>query len=68
MSPITPGALVNKNVKDYALVVGNPARQIGWVCECGERLPDDLECMACSKTYKKAEAGGLVETTDIMNN
>lgn len=26
----------------YALVVGNPARQIGWACECVERLPDDL--------------------------
>ena len=56
------GAVVNKNIKDYALVVGNPARQIGWACECGERLPDDLECMACSKTYQKQENGELVET------
>ena len=55
------GALVNKNVKDYALVVGNPARQIGWVCQCGERLTDSLECMACSKTYQKDENAGLLE-------
>jgi UDP-2-acetamido-3-amino-2,3-dideoxy-glucuronate N-acetyltransferase len=55
------GALVNKNVPDHALVVGNPARQIGWVCECGERLTDDLECMACSKTYQKQENAGLIE-------
>ena len=48
------GALVNKNVKDYALVVGNPARQIGWACECGERLPDDLECLSCEAKYKNA--------------
>src|SRR5256885_14514599 len=32
------GAGVTKDVKDYALVVGNPAKQIGWMCACGERL------------------------------
>ena len=50
---IGAGAVVNKNVPDYALFVGNPAKQIGWVCECGERLPDDLDCLSCSKKYKK---------------
>jgi UDP-2-acetamido-3-amino-2,3-dideoxy-glucuronate N-acetyltransferase len=45
------GSVVNQNVSDYALVVGNPAKQIGWVCECGERLPDDLECLFCGKKY-----------------
>lgn len=59
---IGAGAVVNKNVKDYALVVGNPARQIGWACECGERLPDDFECVVCSKKYQKQEGGGLIET------
>jgi len=44
--------------------VGNPARQIGWVCQCGERLTDDFECMACSKTYQKQENGSLIETTN----
>ena len=52
------GAVVNKNIADYALVVGNPARQIGWVCECGERLADDLECVACGKQYRQ-ESDGL---------
>ena len=52
---IGAGAVVNKNVADYALVVGNPARQIGWACECGERLPDDLECLACGKKYSKTD-------------
>jgi predicted dehydrogenase/acetyltransferase-like isoleucine patch superfamily enzyme len=47
------GAVVNKNVPDYALVVGNPSRQIGWVCNCGERLPDDLECLTCGTRYEK---------------
>jgi len=37
------GAVVNKNVPDYALVVGVPARQIGWMSEFGEQLPLALE-------------------------
>lgn len=45
------GSVVNRNVSEYALVVGNPAKQIGWVCECGERLPNDLECLVCGKKY-----------------
>jgi UDP-2-acetamido-3-amino-2,3-dideoxy-glucuronate N-acetyltransferase len=53
---IGAGAVVNKNVPDYAIVVGNPARQIGWACECGERLTEDLDCLACGKQFgKKAE-------------
>ena len=52
---IGAGSLVNKNVPDYALVVGNPVKQIGWACECGEGLPDDLECLTCGKEYKKSE-------------
>jgi UDP-2-acetamido-3-amino-2,3-dideoxy-glucuronate N-acetyltransferase len=54
---IGAGAVVNKNISDYALVVGNPARQIGWACECGERLPDDLECLVCGKQYEKGSTG-----------
>ena len=40
-----------------ALVVGNPAKQIGWACECGERLADDLECLTCGKQYEKRSDG-----------
>jgi predicted dehydrogenase/acetyltransferase-like isoleucine patch superfamily enzyme len=54
---IGAGALVNKNILDHALAVGNPAKQIGWVCECGERLSDNLECFACERQYKKVESG-----------
>jgi UDP-2-acetamido-3-amino-2,3-dideoxy-glucuronate N-acetyltransferase len=53
------GAVVNRNVCDYALVVGNPARQIGWVCHCGERLTDGFECLTCGKNYER-HADGLV--------
>jgi UDP-2-acetamido-3-amino-2,3-dideoxy-glucuronate N-acetyltransferase len=57
---IGAGAVVNKNVPDFALVVGNPAKQIGWACECGERLSDDLECLACEKKYEKGPGGLLL--------
>lgn len=48
---IAAGAVVTKDVKDYALMAGVPARQIGWVCECGERLPDSLTC-PCGRKYQ----------------
>ena len=48
------GAVVNRDVPDYALVVGNPAQQIGWVCQCGERLKDDLECAVCGRQYERS--------------
>ena len=57
---IGAGAVVIKDVPDYALMVGNSANQIGWVCECGERLDDDMKCAVCSKQYKKGTKG-LVE-------
>ncbi len=46
---IGAGAVVTKDVPDHALMVGNPARQIGMVCECGEQLKDDNPCRACGK-------------------
>ena len=55
---IGAGAVVNTNVPDYALVVGNPAKQIGWACKCGERLADDLEWVVCGKQFEKG-LGGL---------
>ncbi len=54
---IGAASLVNKNVPDYSLMVGNPAKQIGWACECGERLSDDLKCMSCGKKYEKIGEG-----------
>ncbi len=46
---IGAGSVVNKNVPDYALMVGVPARQIGWMSEYGERL--DLPLKGNSETY-----------------
>jgi UDP-2-acetamido-3-amino-2,3-dideoxy-glucuronate N-acetyltransferase len=45
------GAVVTKNVPEHALVMGNPAKQVGWACTCGERLTLDLECLVCGKKY-----------------
>lgn len=45
------GAVVTKPVKSQALVVGNPAQQIGWMCKCGERLPASNCCDRCGSKY-----------------
>jgi bifunctional N-acetylglucosamine-1-phosphate-uridyltransferase/glucosamine-1-phosphate-acetyltransferase GlmU-like protein len=45
------GAVVTRDVPDHALVVGNPARQIGWMCECGEKLDDTFQCTKCGSTF-----------------
>ncbi len=45
------GAVVTKDVGDFAIVVGNPARRIGWACACGARLPDSHVCSDCGRIY-----------------
>lgn len=53
------GAVVTKDVPDYALVVGTPARVVGWMCQCGVKLKTKggrLDCMACGRQYRKAGA------------
>jgi len=41
------GSVVTKDVENNSLVVGNPAKPIGFVCKCGRRLEDDLQCPKC---------------------
>ena len=53
------GAVVVRDVPTHAVVVGNPARQIGWMCVCGERLADDLRCGSCGRTYEEDAGRGL---------
>lgn len=53
---IASGAVICKDVPNYALMVGVPAKQIGWVCECGLTLNDDtLKCSECYREYIPAE-------------
>ena len=61
------GSVVIRDVPAYAMVVGNPARRIGWMCACGEKLPktpargqDSLAC-GCGRRYRLTdEKVGLV--------
>lgn len=48
---IGAGAVVTKPVPSQALMVGNPAKQIGWMCKCGERL-ETTHCDRCNTTYE----------------
>ena len=52
------GSVVIADVPPYALVVGNPARQIGWVCVCGNRLDASLRC-SCNREYTLVSATTL---------
>ncbi|QLY79101.1 acyltransferase [Clostridium intestinale] len=48
---IASGAVITKDVPEYALMAGVPAKQIGWVCECGIPLKEGLECKTCGREY-----------------
>jgi UDP-2-acetamido-3-amino-2,3-dideoxy-glucuronate N-acetyltransferase len=59
------GAVVTEDVPDQALVVGNPAQQIGWFCECGVRLSDQGACETCGKNYPHlAKQSALSKSSD----
>lgn len=52
---IGSGSVVTHDVPAHALMVGVPAKQIGWVCECGGKLDDGLSCPRCRRKYERSE-------------
>jgi len=57
------GGVVTADVPAYALVAGNPARRVAWVCACGARLPRSLRC-TCGRRYRRVdERAGLAPVT-----
>src|SRR6202521_3605028 len=62
------GAVVTKDVPDYALVVGNPGRIAGWMCECGVKLAatakpsQAVACEVCGLSYRTGAGAALQRT------
>lgn len=56
---VAAGSVVTTDVPANGFIVGNPGRQIGWACTCGERLPADLGCLACGRRYVDKGSDGI---------
>jgi serine acetyltransferase len=72
------GSVVTHDVPGHALVVGNPARQIGWVCICGTRLQDpgastagpagsNLTCSTCGRRYAYLHQRAMLREVEAAN-
>lgn len=61
------GSVVAGNVPAHAFVAGNPARQKGWVCTCGNRLSANLLCTECGQRFEPGPDGGLTLTAAAVS-
>ena len=55
-SLIGAGSVVTKNIPNNTLWIGNPARQVGFVCNCGHKLNNALLCTSCGIQYENANS------------
>lgn len=55
---VAAGSVVTRDVPSHALVMGNPARVTGYVCDCGHRINREGLCKACGKTTDLRTSGG----------
>jgi UDP-2-acetamido-3-amino-2,3-dideoxy-glucuronate N-acetyltransferase len=65
---IAAGAVVTRDVPDYALIVGVPGRRIGWMCHCANEIRvagGKAECKSCGRVYKKSGDGLREETQGV---
>jgi UDP-2-acetamido-3-amino-2,3-dideoxy-glucuronate N-acetyltransferase len=62
---IGAGAVVTHDIAPHAIVVGSPARQIGWACRCGETLPHELACARCESVFR-VDDNKLVNAHDTL--
>ena len=60
---IAAGAVVTKDVPDFALMVGAPARRIGWMSKAGGRLTNDLICPINGTKYKEISLNMIEEVS-----
>jgi acetyltransferase-like isoleucine patch superfamily enzyme len=69
------GAIVTRDVPPHALVTGNPARRLGWVCGCGQRLAQgrpggdqaELRCPACARVYTHVVGSETIEEAETAS-
>lgn len=66
---IGAGATVLRSVPDFALMVGVPARRLGWICHCGVTLgmmddPKEYRCLSCAARYREENGALLLLTAE----
>ncbi|HJQ26515.1 MAG TPA: acyltransferase [Blastocatellia bacterium] len=69
------GAVVTRDVPDFALIVGNPGRLSGWMCRCGIKLPlardaqkeETATCEACGTAYVKRGGAVSLASAEAMD-
>lgn len=59
------GAIVTRDVPDFGLVTGGPARLVGWICVCGGRLGESLHCGSCGRVYRRSSSGERIDLWEV---